>query len=120
MATKKAAAKKVSVLEYTPRRRATLADPSGLIDAHEIFYASNGFAPRIALKRKGQYIASLVFRPNGTALPPDALQSGQAMMFYHQEDFQNIIDVLRNEKPVQLVFLGTGGGAENHLRTIRA
>lgn len=120
MAMKKAAAKKASALKYTPTRRVTLANPSGLIDAYEIFYSSNGFSPRIALKRKGQYIATLVFRPNVTALPPDALQNGQAMMFYHQEDFHNIIDVLRNEKPVQLVFLGTGSGFENHLRTIRA
>lgn len=120
MATKKATAKKAGALKFTPVRRTTLVNPSGLIDAYEIFYSSNGFSPRIALKRKSQYIATLVFRPNGTVLPPDALQNGQAMMFYHQEDFHNIIDVLRNEKPVQLVFLGTGSGFENHLRTIRA
>lgn len=120
MAIKKAAAKKTSALKYTPARRVTLANPSGLIDAYEIFYSSNGFSPRIALKRKSQYIATLVFRPNATALPPDALQNGQAMMFYHQEDFHNVIDMLRDEKPVQLVFLGTGSGFENHLRTIRA
>ena len=103
----------------TVRPRKAIANPSGLIDAYEVFYASNGFAPRIALKRQGNYVASLFFRPDGSTLPGDTQQDGQAMIHYHQQNFHNVIDVLRNEAPVYLEYLGDGGGFENHLRTIR-
>jgi hypothetical protein len=33
------------------------------------------------------------------------------------DDFENAIDLLRNEKPMYLLYSGSGGGFENGLKT---
>jgi len=64
------------------------------------------------LKAEGQYMGTqLVFKANGTVLPPDTKGS----IYYHLDDFQNIIDILRNEKPVFLSWVSPT--SENGLRT---
>jgi len=88
------------------------------VDAYEVFYSSNSFSPRIGLKHAGNFIGQLIFKPNGTTLPPDASTNGQVNLYYHLDDFQNAIDLLRNEKPVYIYFSGTGGGAENGIKTM--
>lgn len=88
------------------------------VDAYEVFYSSNSFAPRIGLKHAGNFIGQMIFKPNGTTLPPDSSANGQVNLHYHLDDFQNAIDLLRNEKPVYLYFNGTGGGAENGIKTM--
>lgn len=88
------------------------------VDAYEVFYSANTFSPRIALKHAGSFIGQLIFKPNGAALPPDASAEGQANLYYHLDDFQNAIDLLRNEKPIYLYFNGTGVGAENGIKTM--
>lgn len=93
--------------------------PLTKIDAYEVFYSSNNYHPKIALKAAGNYIAQAVFMPNGTALPQDGLVGGQPTLYYHLDDFHNVIDVLRNEKPVSLLYVGSGAGFENLLRTIK-
>jgi hypothetical protein len=40
------------------------------------------------------------------------------MLYYHLDDFQNAIDLLRNEKPVYLYYSGSGGGHENGIKTM--
>lgn len=87
------------------------------IDAYEIFYSANTFAPRIGLKSRKMYIGQMVFKPNGSVLPADKLLGTQPQIYYHLDDFQNALDILRNEKPVYLFFSGTGGGFENGIRT---
>ena len=43
------------------------------VDAYEVLYSANGFAPRIALKNAGNYIGQMIFLPNGAALPADTV-----------------------------------------------
>lgn len=90
--------------------------PLTQIDKYEIMYSANTYFPRIWLKNNGKYIGQLIFYPNGELLPQDNLINGQeAQVFYHLDDFQNAIDLLRNESPMFLLYEGTG--AENGLRS---
>jgi len=88
------------------------------IDEYLVMYSANTFAPRIGMRSKGAYLGQAVFHPNGKVLPADLLRpDGSVDLMYHLEDFQNIIDVLRNEKPVFLMFSGVGPGFENAIGT---
>jgi len=85
------------------------------IDDYEVMYSANKYPPRIWLKNKGKYIGQLIFKPKGAVLPPDKVNPGDDWLYYHLDDFQNVLDLLRNEMPV---FLSVGGaGAENGIRT---
>lgn len=88
------------------------------VDAYEVLYSANGFPPRIALRNAGNPIGQMIFLPNGTALPPDTVVNKQAQLHYHLDDFQNAIDLLRNEKPIYLYYNGSGGGFENGIKTM--
>ena len=88
------------------------------IDAYEVFYSANGFAPRIGLKHAGNYVGQMIFMPNGAALPADTVVNNQAQLHYHLDDFQNAIDLLRNEKPIYMYYNGSGGGFENGIKTM--
>ena len=88
------------------------------IDAYEVLYSANGFSPRIALKNAGTYIGQMIFMPNGAALPADTVVNKQAQLHYHLDDFQNAIDLLRNEKPIYMYYSGSGGGFENGIKTM--
>ena len=76
------------------------------IDRYSINYYSNTSVPLISLWKNGvnRNIASLAFRPNGSVLPSDFSRDGTAYLFFHLEDFANIIDLLRNEKPMFLFY----------------
>jgi hypothetical protein len=87
------------------------------IDQYEVLYSSNKFPPRIWLKSGGNFIGQLIFMPNGAALPPDSASGSQANLHYHLDDFANTLDLLRNEAPMYLLFVGTGGGNENGIKT---
>ena len=91
--------------------------PLTLIDQYEVMYSANTFVPRIWLKNSGNYIGQLIFEPDGTTLPPDASTGGQVNLFYHLEDFDNCIDLLRDESPMYLLFVGSGPGNENGIKT---
>ena len=88
-----------------------------IIDEYEVLYAANSFVPRIWLKNGGTFIGQLIFKPNGSALPPDATSGGQVNLYYHLDDFENALDLLRNEKPMYLLFSGSGPGFENGIKT---
>ncbi|MEV4706024.1 hypothetical protein [Actinoplanes sp. NPDC049316] len=87
--------------------------PLTQIDEYEVMYSANTFSPRIWLKHQGAYIGQLVFKPDGATLPPDTADS----VYYHAKDFPNVVDLLRNEKPMYLLFSGSGGGFENGIKT---
>jgi hypothetical protein len=89
-----------------------------MISEYEVMYSANKFPPRIWLKSAGKFIGQLIFQANGATLPPDAMSGGQANLHYHLDDFQNIIDLLRNEKPMYLLWAGPGTGNENGVKTI--
>jgi hypothetical protein len=91
--------------------------PLTLIDQYEVMYSANSFVPRIWLKNSGNYIGQLIFEPDGSALPLDTNVNGEINLFYHLEDFQNAIDLLRDESPMYLLFNGSGGGNENGIKS---
>jgi hypothetical protein len=87
------------------------------IDEYEVMYSSNIFVPRIWLKGGGKYIGQLIFKPNGSALPADNMSNGQINLYYHLDDYKNVIDLLRNEGPMYLLYSGSGSGFENGIKT---
>ena len=87
------------------------------IDTYQVMYSANSFLPRIWLQGGGKSLGQLIFHPNGAALPPDTSTSGQAQVHYHLDDFQNIIGLLKTNKPVSLLYSGSGGGFENGIET---
>ena len=87
------------------------------IDKYEVLYSANIFPPRIGLKEGDNFIGQLIFMPNGSALPQDNMANGQVNLYYHLDDFQNVIDLLRNESSIYLLFSGSGGGFENGIQT---
>jgi hypothetical protein len=89
--------------------------PATRIDSYLVQYSSNTFYRRIGLLSGSAYIGQLVFMPDGTALAADKLSGTQPQLYYHLKDFANCIDLLRNEKPVYLLWNGPGN--ENGLRT---
>ena len=80
-------------------------------------YSSNEFVPRFWLKNSGNFIGQLIFEPDGTVLPADNQTGGQVNLYYHLEDLDSVLDILRNEKRVSLLFSGTGPGNENGILT---
>jgi len=84
-----------------------------IIEQHTVSYSANTFAPHIGLKSGGEFIGQLFFRPTGSQLPPDQASDGQVTLYYHLEDFANVIDLIRTENPIFLVINGSGGGFEN-------
>ena len=87
-----------------------------VIDQYEVMYSSNKFPPRIWLKSGGNFIGQLIFQPNGSALPSDGTTpGGQVNLFYHLDDFANALDLLRNEKPMHLLY--NGPTSENGIKT---
>jgi hypothetical protein len=91
--------------------------PLTKIDKYEVMYSANSFPPRIWLESAGKPIGQLIFLPNGAPLPADSLLSGQPQLHYHLDDFNNAIELLRNEKPMYLLYSGSGGGFENGIKT---
>jgi hypothetical protein len=91
--------------------------PLTTIDEYEVLYSANTFAPEIWLKRDNRFLGKLVFMPNGSPLPPDRTDGDQVFLFYHLDNFQNVIDLLRNEHPMFLLFSGSGDGFQNEIKT---
>ena len=84
------------------------------IDEYEVMYSSNKFPPRIWLKSAGKFIGQLIFKPDGSALPADNNTSG-VNLYYHLVDYKKTLDLLRNEKPVYLLW--SGATSENGIKT---
>jgi hypothetical protein len=87
------------------------------IDKFEVMYSANTFPPRIWLMNANNFIGQLIFMPDGSAVPQDSMVNGQANIYYHLENFENVIELLRNESSVSLLFSGSGGGNENGILT---
>jgi hypothetical protein len=60
----------------------------------------------------------MMFLPNGATLPADTVSNNQVQLHCHLDDFQNAIDLLRNEKPIYMYYNGSGGGFENGIKTM--
>ena len=87
------------------------------IDKFEVMYSANTFVPRIWLLSGTNFIGQLIFMPDGVALPQDAMVNGQVNLYYHLEDFENVMELFRNESPLSLLFSGSGSGFENGILT---
>ena len=88
-----------------------------MIDQYEVMYSGNQFAPRIWLKSGGKYIGQLIFEPDNAALPADGLSGTQVNIYYHLQSYTHCMDLLRNEKPMYLLYSGSGPGFENGIKT---
>lgn len=90
-----------------------------LIKSYKIQFSSNGFVPRIALYDKDENkIGRLVFYPDDTKLPSDRQEPrGEVTVMYKMNQYPMLVDILRNENPVYLVFNGTDQHSENGVRT---
>jgi hypothetical protein len=86
----------------------TTQPTSTKIEDYDIVYSTNAndFAPRILLKSGNNWIGQLMFEPNGSKLPADNLSNGQTILYYHLEDFENVLDLLRNvhDTPAYLTY----------------
>ncbi|HZI71432.1 MAG TPA: hypothetical protein VFD60_09750 [Nitrososphaeraceae archaeon] len=85
------------------------------IDGFEVVYSANGFVPRIWLKSGNKIIGQLVFQPDGTTLSAASIADSKVSIYYHLEDFPNIIDLLRNQKSMYLAY--GGEKFENGIKT---
>ncbi|MEO1262492.1 MAG: hypothetical protein AAFZ15_27035 [Bacteroidota bacterium] len=85
------------------------------IDKYTVMYSSNKFYPRIWLKKGKKWIGQLIFKPNGVKLPKDRKSGDSFNLYYHMEEYPNAIDLLRNEKPMYLLWVGSSG--ENGIKT---
>ena len=83
------------------------------IDSYQVWYSSNQFPPRVAIFGGATPLGQLIFMPDGSDLPDDAMEDGQVNLFYHLEDFANVLGLLRSELTLSLLFNGSGGGFEN-------
>jgi inhibitor of cysteine peptidase len=83
------------------------------IDNYQIMYSSNTFLPHIWLISNATCVGQLIFGPDGSKLPDDSKINGQVNLYYHKEDFKNIIDILQNNPNVYLVYEGSGDAYEN-------
>lgn len=88
------------------------------IESYVVMYSANHFPPRIWLRGAGGPLGQLVFEPNGKALEEDhETGGGQVSIYYHLDDFQNVIRLLDGKVPVYLLYSGSGGGNENGIQT---
>ena len=103
MAKKKATTTRIGSAGRTPLR---LLNPSGLIDGYSVIHSSRDGMRRIGVKRGATYVADLFFHPDAAALPADSLVDGHISMHYRRSDFADVLDLLRNEKPLYLWYQG--------------
>lgn len=71
------------------------------IDGYRLwYYGKNSHHIYIQVYNAGAYQGSLTFR-DSTPLPDNELDpSGYIRLSYHRADYPNILDMLRNEKPL--------------------
>lgn len=87
------------------------------IDRYAVRYSDGTHAPKIFLWTGSTFLAQLNFIANGIALTPDSESGGVFTLNYHLADYYNCIDLLRNEAPVHLFWVGPGTLNENAIIT---
>jgi len=75
------------------------------IDDYEVMYSSAPFVPRIWLISQGSFFSQLIFMPDGSALPANS----PGNLYYHLEDFDNLLEILASSKPTYLLYAGGAG-----------
>jgi hypothetical protein len=63
----------------------------------------------------GKPLGQLIFLPDGTALPPDAITNNEVNLYYHLENLETMLTLFRDEKTLYILWTGSGG--ENGIQT---
>jgi hypothetical protein len=88
-----------------------------LIEKYTIKYLS-GTSPRsILLKSNLENIGTLFFHPDSGTLPPDRVTNSHIILHYHVRDFENVLYILKHEKPAYLSFSDPGTENTNGIIT---
>jgi hypothetical protein len=95
------------------------------IDSYIVKYVTN--KPMILLRGGSilpftdphiHYFAELKFYPDDVELPEDYLdqvnRTSYIRLYFRTSDFNNIIDLLRNESPLKFIYTGDGGALANN------
>lgn len=95
------------------------------IQSYFVRYVTSPTNPSIILKGRSYwqpndpayYFAELYFHPDNSVLPDDIVrhENGRDItkLYYYVSDFQNVIDLLRNESPLLFVLTDTGRSLVN-------
>lgn len=98
----------------TPTSRSASSVPWNKIEEYIVTYPANKRTPTIKLVAgSGEFVGELVFMPNGTTLPADT----ETQAHYHLADFANVLDLLRNERPIYYIHNGPGDDNANGIQT---
>ena len=79
------------------------------ITSYTVLYSSTPAVRRIWLTSGTEYIGQCLFLADAEQLPADSFTTGQVNLFYHLADFANVLDLLRNERPLVLSWMGPTG-----------
>jgi hypothetical protein len=71
-------------------------------------YSDNKYNPRIWLYSNGEIIGQLVFYPDGTTLPDDYTDGVTYDLYYHLQEYENCVEILRNSEVVTLKWIDVG------------
>ena len=83
------------------------------IEYYTVLYGIEPRDRRIWLRTGNDYVAQIAFWPDDADLPPSA----DWLLYYRERDYANIIDLLRNEKPVFVTSMEIGSETLTYLRT---
>jgi hypothetical protein len=76
------------------------------IEQYVVTYPTSTSRPRVHLSgASGEFAGQLVFAPNDADLPTDT----DDRVYYQVEDFINVLDLLRNERPIYYINNGPQG-----------
>jgi hypothetical protein len=80
------------------------------IEDYKVTYATLSRGTRIGLTCERDFFGTLHFKPNGSTLPIETFPSrNHVCLYYHLDDFQNILDLLRNDIDSLYLFYGDEG-----------
>jgi len=79
--------------------------PTIKIEGYIVSYAAKASGVHeISLYSASKGVARVYFKPDGATLPNNEIVNGIIHLFYHFKDFSNVLDLIRNVKPLNIVF----------------
>jgi hypothetical protein len=69
---------------------------------------TNDIKAVVVLNGESGFLGYVNFMTNGCSLPKSVKQNGLYFLYYHFSDMPIIVDMLRNEKPLYLIFQDDG------------
>ena len=79
-------------------------------DSYEITYFTKEypFMATLYLYQAGKWVGGIFFVPDGAPIPHGA--DNQPILYYPLSRFNDVITILREEKPLYIIVYATGGG----------